>query len=369
MVEFETNDLDEIRELFIRINFLGTPIAAADRAFARASVVDLRELAHEAWADLPPGFQMLRYEAILQTLALVERVNDVGERSYEPVIRRWEREAHQSARNRTALLRKWRQLRLSFGKAVDYLRQNFSVLEGSYLPSEYMVALLAVFFYEHGGVPSLAQAREIRKWFWSTAVCQRYSGRGFRKNILSDVRFCRRLAKRRHRFSLAERADAGDLLRAEFQRRAALVDGCFCLLAKRKPTHFRNGSPIPQAVYQSRSNRKNKHHIFPKNLLRRAGVPERQINSICNICFIVAEENQEIGSKHPLRYLEPYRHKRFFARGLTSHLIPHGNDSGLWETRVKRGFATFLRQRQAEICKALEDEAGMRLFRRDSLSI
>lgn len=367
VVQFETNDLDEIRELFIRINSLGTPIASADRAFARASVIDLRALAHEAWDELPPGFRVLRYESILQTLALVEGVKDVGERSYEPLIRRWERDAARSPARRAELLRTWGRLRQAFGKAVDYLHQYFSVLEASYLPSENMVALLAVYFFEQGGVPSAAQAREIRKWFWSTAVCQRYSGRGFRKNILKDVRFFRGLARRRTRFVLSERADAGDLLRAEFQRRAALIDGAFCLLAKHQPTHFKNGAPIPQAVYQSRSNRKNKHHIFPRALLKRVNVPDRQINSVCNISFITAEENQEIGSKPPLKYLGALRKKRFFGPSMRSHLMPHGSKSGLWAEAARAGFAVFVRQRQVEICRAFEREAGMRLFRRDTL--
>jgi len=46
IVKISTEDLEEARELFIRINSLGTPLGAADRAFARASRFDLRELAN-----------------------------------------------------------------------------------------------------------------------------------------------------------------------------------------------------------------------------------------------------------------------------------------------------------------------------------
>ena len=45
VVFVETSSIDEIRELFIRINSQGIPVGAADRAFARATRLDLR-----AWA-------------------------------------------------------------------------------------------------------------------------------------------------------------------------------------------------------------------------------------------------------------------------------------------------------------------------------
>jgi hypothetical protein len=367
VVRIKTQRMETVRELFIRINSLGTPISAPDRAFARAAEVDLREMAHETWSTLPEGFRRVPYATILQALALVEGVKDVGERAYEAVIRRLEKEMRRSPASKRRFLRQWGRLRKALGKSADYLRARFKVLNDSYLPSSYMLALLSVFFFHKNGAPSPVQRREIAKWFWATGVGQRYSGRGFRTNIARDHDFFRRLALTgRGRFLLGERVDRAEVRRAEYTRRAAVPDAFFCLLAKRGPAYFENGEPLPEHLYTSRSNRKNKHHIFPQALLRRKAVGNRDIHSVTNVCLLDAEENQSIGSRRPSVYLALWRRRRHFRRTMRAHLIPSGPDSPLWEEHnVRRGYRRFMKQRLDEICRAFEKEAGMRLFRRD----
>src|SRR5262249_549977 len=75
MVIVSSENLEEARALFLRINSLGTPLSAADRAFARASKFDLRELAEDTWKALPGNFKGVRYEMLLQTRALLD---DIG---------------------------------------------------------------------------------------------------------------------------------------------------------------------------------------------------------------------------------------------------------------------------------------------------
>jgi hypothetical protein len=363
-VFIESNDLEEIRELFVRINSLGTPISSADRAFARAAVVDLRQMVHEVVEGLPPGFRGLSGEMLLQTLALIRGVRDVGERAYEPVLRKLEKRVTSSKVEKNSLLKDWKRLRRALGKAVDYLHSSLHVLDEEFLPSRYMIALLTLFFVHHPAAPSSRQRAEIRKWFWATGVAQRYSGRGFRDNIIGDADFFRRLARDgKARFQLQERVDISDLSRADYSRRASISDAFFCLLAEREPSYIENGEPLPLQVYASRANAKNKHHIFPRKHLRPLKIAARKINSICNICFVVAEENQSIGSKPPRRYLEAHRRKQYFARTMKSHLIPYDAKSGLWDPNSRRGFQSFLKVREAAIARAFEEAAGMKLFR------
>jgi hypothetical protein len=122
-----------------------------------------------------------------------------------------------------------------------------------------------------------------------------------------------------------------------------------------------NGEDVPEASIAAKANRKNRHHIFPRALLMRHGVRQTEINSICNICFVVAEENQSIGSKKPMRYLEPYQRKRHFRRVMQSHLIPYSSPA-LWTPNTKSGFKQFLQERRALLCRVFNQEAGMRLF-------
>jgi hypothetical protein len=191
-------------------------------------------------------------------------------------------------------------------------------------------------------------------------------GRGYRDNILADLDFFKRLAGRgTARFSFAEKPLRSDVRRADFSRRSGMTAAFFCLLALQKPKYIENGDPIPLEAYSTRANRKDRHHIFPVAQLRAKGFTRSQYNSLCNICFVVAEENQSIGQKKPVSYLSDVRRKRFFSRVMKSHLIPHHNDSGIWDFNVSRGYKKFVKQRLVVLCKAFEAQAGMKLFVED----
>lgn len=364
----ESPDLEEIRETFIRINSQGMRISSADRAFARASVIDLREKAHDLRVQLPERFRGLDYGTILLGFSFVspEREPDVGERALESMISWWERRIERDDRVQNQFLDCWAKFRTAFQKALDYLRENFSVLDKDFLPSVNMLATLTVFFYHHRAQPSSRRRAEIRKWFWATGVGQRYSGRGYRQNVLADVRFFKRLALTDNaRFHFEDRVDRSDVLKTEYTQPAAIAKAFLCLLASRRPCYLNNGRPVPLYREAARANRGDRHHVFPRGLLSRYGFRHREYNSLCNICFIVAEENQSIGSKRPRIYLAAFRGKRFFARAMRSHLLPYDRESGLWVVGVDRAFRRFRKRRLHIICKAFEDEAGMRLFRRD----
>ena len=167
IVRVTTEDLEKARELFIRINSLGTPLGAADRAFARASRFDLRQLADNTWQHLPPSFKGLRNELFLQTRALLDDIDDVGERAFESVTRKWNRMIEQDPTAVKQFTRLWDRQRKAILRALDYLKQNFFVLDDGLLPSEYMVATLAIFFYQHPALATPRQQTEIRKWFWA----------------------------------------------------------------------------------------------------------------------------------------------------------------------------------------------------------
>jgi hypothetical protein len=288
----------------------------------------------------------------------------VGERAYELVIRHWEERIEQDKAQTRGFVRLWSEFTRAFGKAVDYLAEHFCVLNHDFLPSENMLATLSVFFYEHHGQPNGKQQREIRAWFWATGVAQRYSGRGHRENILKDAALFRRLARTgRARFALPDRIDPGEVTRAEYTRRSSLTDTFFCLLATQRPCYLSNGAPIPASVFAVAANRKNRHHIFPKALLANSGFRYKKYNSLCNICFLVAEENHSWGARHPASYLADFRDKRHFSSTMKSHLIPCHRCSSLWRRGAQHAFPSFVRDRRTLICRAFESEAGIRLFK------
>jgi len=363
-----TNRLEEVRESFIRINALGTPVSAADRAFARASAFDMRHLVRQAKMGLAVGFQDLPDFAVLLAMAFMQgERGDVGERPVMAAIRKLEIRVDASKSALSQFTKEWTRLRSALGKAVDYFRSNFSVLNRGFLPSDNMLIVFTMFLYWNRGLPNATQKKEVRRWFWSTAIGQRYSGRGHRANILKDLEFFERMARKGvARFRLENRVHKSDLRRLEFTTRSSRTNAFLCLLLRQGPRYIENGDPIPLENISARANVNQKHHIFPRARLRSKGFSSKEYNSLCNICFIVAEENQSIGKRPPCDYLteawEDYRH---FCKVMKSHLIPADDESGIWDEDIRRGYRRFVRQRLDLICAALEKEAGIKLFQED----
>jgi hypothetical protein len=364
--------LAEIGEVFIRVNSQGMRITSADRAIALMGKLDVRAMAHELRQRLrDKRFALTTIDPILMGFNLIaeQQSADGDPPKLEAMARRWSRGIQKDEAQKIRFRRLWHKYQNAFRLAVDCLRQRFPVYDESYLPSANMLATLAVFFFHHSAQPNRRQAAEIRKWFWATGVAQRYSGRGYHRNIVADARFFRLLARgaRRH-FALRDRLDPVlDIKAVEYGSRAARARAFFCLLASRTPRYLENGEPIPldQGVI-SHANRRHRHHIFPRGQLKNHFSP-RVYNSLCNVCFLVSSNNLAIGMRLPRRYLQEYRDRSRtrFRRVMKSHLIPAGDEDGVWGRSIVAAFKQFREERLSLICQAFEKEAGMKLFRRD----
>lgn len=365
---FVQGRLDTIRESFLRINTQGMKISTADAIFTRAEDLDLRDIQHEVHQHLDDGFGRIPEMPILFAMSAVRGGTEARGQALRMVIQRLEREAKADPRLRKQLARQWHRLGVCFGKAVDYLRQHFCVLNREYLYSDYVVAVLALFFFWNGRGPSASQKEQLHRWFWATAVGSRYSGNNFNRCIPEDVEFFHRLASKPNaRFTYTPEVDQVDVRKAQYASRTGITAAFYCMLLSRQPVSILDDglNPIPLDRYATSANRKDRHHIFPRAVLAHAGFPASLYNSICNICLLTAEENQSIGSRRPRSYLGDVEEDgTYFKRKMTRHLIPVHDESGIWDTDIKRGFKRFARERTELICRELEAVAGMRLFRK-----
>ena len=91
----------------------------------------------------------------------------------------------------------------------------------------------------------------------------------------------------------------------------------------------------------------------------------RVYNSLCNICFLVSRDNLAIGKRRPRSYLNDFRgeSRQRFKRVMRSHLIPAGVDAGVWVPGIVGSFKQFRKERLDLICRAFENEAGIKIFR------
>lgn len=359
----ETDDRAEVRETFIRINSLGMRIGAADQAFARASRFKMRGLVRESQHSLGNGFSKIKRTTILQVVSMALGGRDLGQRAIDGMVARLERDEEA----RKEFNKAWPRLRTAIGMAADYLVSELKVPNFGFLPSEPMVAILALYFFHNGNVrPPRAAKAKLQRWFWATAVGARYTGRGYRPNLTSDATFVKRLAENPMTpMTLGPRVPLSTLARVDYSRPGPVSNGFFCLLRQHGPRYLEDGGEIPLGEISTRANRSDKHHVFPRALLRNQGLGPDKFNSLLNICYLVARENQSVGQKRPRHYFtEVPGNRRTRNIALRSHLVPSVSGTGIWDVNVKRGFKTFCDQRARLLAKEFERVAGGKLFER-----
>lgn len=369
LVTLQSATLDEIGEVFIRVNSQGMRITSADRAIALMGNLDVRSMAHELRQYIREEvFNISGIDPILMGFNLIAESpqDDGAPPKLEIMARRWSKLIQTDESHKDNFRQIWHKYQNSFRASVDFLHNHFPVHDESYLPSVNMLATLAVFFFYHPAPPNQQQSREIRKWFWTTGIAQRYSGKGYHRNIVADAKFFEALAQgKRKSFVFRDLLDpVVDIQGSEYSSRSARTRTFFCLLASRRPQYLDNGDAIPlmnNAIHHA--NLKHRHHIFPRGQLKNH-FSSHVYNSLCNICFLVAHDNNKIGGKLPGNYLSNYRDNgwQLFSQVMRSHLIPIEKDSGIWDKGIVQAFKQFRKTRLALICKELEREAGIKLF-------
>lgn len=355
----DTKEVEHVRQTFIRINGQGMRITEADKAFSQAQKVGPLHRFHTLRAQMASGFSALGKEIYWNTLVLARGHRSLGQKS----IARLSRDIEKTEEAERWFKKEEPKLANAIRKACDYLQNTFGVRSLEFLPSENMIAVLALFFHANGAQPTATQAKQIRLWFWYVAVAQRYVGASYERHILDDADFFKTLGqKRKGNYRIEERAPMHKLRLGIYNAGGALPKAYRLLLMRCEPRYISNGEPIPLDEASASGNRKQLHHIFPKAFLKKAGVPEETQNLICNICYLAAHDNQSFGGKAPKVYLEEYRRRKHFARVMKSHLIPYVRDSPLWGTKSNRGFRQFLDERAKLIARTFTDAAGARLF-------
>lgn len=327
ILEYETflmfvhGRLSDIRESFLRVNTQGMKVTTADAIFTRAETLNLRDIVHEIREHIDDEFGDVPDEPLLFLLSAIRGGSEARGRAVDAIIRRLNKEATKDSKLRKSLARDW----------------------GRIGPC---------------------------KWFWATSTGSRYSGRDFNRSVPADLKFFKALARNQaHRFRYDPQVEIVDIRKAQYASRTAITSAVYCMLLLRKPVYLlgKGLNDIPVQRYSTRANRKDRHHIFPRQPLANAGIPAKLYNSISNVCLLVAEENQTIGSKQPRRYLGGLERPGFsFKRKMDRHLIPVDESSGLWNRNLRRGFSRFIQARTKLLCKSLEQQAGIRLFRTES---
>lgn len=334
---------DHLAESFVRVNDRGVKLDTVNLVVATAwrKDFDLQERIDDFKASLPYGFSDLEDENILQAISL--NVNNGFSKAVQlNLARKWKEWKLEDVQD------EWRRNKQSIQKVIDYLHDNLGVKQWDFIPFGIMVSIFSTYFYDNSHSPTKDQASKIERWFWQAALLGRYSGAGFSSNVLEDKRKLAKLAKGvKVSFNYGSRIGLSDIIHTPLYRSSYLRNAFLCLLALQQPKRFDNGKAVNLEEAVASINDKQRHHIFPRNILK-SHFNEDQINSICNICFIPAGLNQVILNKRPRDYFGKYQKalgKKKFASVLEGHLIPYDSHSGIWNVNVSEGYRRFLTKR------------------------
>jgi hypothetical protein len=234
----------------------------------------------------------------------------------------------------------WQPVIEGLALSLTILHDDCWVLQPKWLPFNTMLSPMAAALARAAaskGVAVGAQREQIKRWFWCSAFSQAYekspntqSGRDVGELIpwLSDPAAPAPENVRQFRFS-------PELLRDVTPRQRSLYRATICLIL---------ASGIDD------------HHIFPAKFLEDRGLDTRQRDCVLNRCLIDSATNQRISCSAPSAYMADLRDEPGFPMQavLSSHLIPHGPESGLWSD----DYELVLQKRLELVASAIGQAAG-----------
>jgi hypothetical protein len=192
----------------------------------------------------------------------------------------------------------------TLSRTIDLLTTEFKVYSLSLLPYEAILVILCAVL-EKLEKPNAQQLNRIREWFWRVSFTERY--RGASETIISnDIKDTKSyiLDNVGSASNFGDPPDASVICKAIFRTNNARSKAFALLLASQNPRNLTDGSLIDLTEALSLFNRRQYHHIYPKNYLKSKSLPSKiDSSSIANICMLTASANREIGDRSPNEYI------------------------------------------------------------------
>ena len=317
-------DLDEVVDIFNRVNSGGTKLSSADLALARLcahSPQARNELRHllQVWAQA--GFHF-KQEWLLRSATAVA-TNQASFSSLRDV----------SVSDFSIALKKAAQ---GVDFLLNLLNSRLGIDHNRVLASTYALIALARLVSDSGGsITDVRTQQRILFWYVHCFMWGRYSGpveTRIRRDLVALETdgvdgLIDELAQ--WRGSLAVRPD--DFVSSSIGARFYPL--MYILTRVNDARDLQNGLSLSHGMLGLRS-KLHVHHIFPKKRLYDAGYNRSQVNALANFCFLTAESNWHIGAADPAAYLAEAEERN--PGVLRSQWIPE--DEALWSIDRYREF-------------------------------
>ena len=285
--------LDEVCPIFERINSSGTKLSTYDLMVAAtwSTEFDLDDSVSQiANALEPKGFEDIDRITVVKCMSALHTGSIKDDAIYE--LRKI------SAEDLAALTKATEQ---ALFHAVDSLSTEFGVYSWDFLSYEALVVIMCALFAESHTL-SPEQHVRLKQWFWRASWSERYKAGGetfVSKDIERVKGFV--LNNTESLTVFGEPPTGSEWKRIYFRMNASRSRALALALAMVKPRCLLNGAAIDVQQALSAFNRKQFHHVYPRNYLKKAG--EEDDNLALNICLLPAAANQKISDQDPNKYL------------------------------------------------------------------
>jgi hypothetical protein len=285
--------LDEVCPIFERINSSGTKLSTYDLMVAAtwSKDFDLDDSVNEiAEALKPKGFDDIDRITVVKCMSALQHGSIKEDAIY--ALRNLDAKSLALLTDSTAE---------SLYRAVDALSTEFGIYDWSLLSYEALVIAMCVVFSDAHTLTA-EQHRRLRQWFWRASFSERYKAGG-ETFVSTDLGKVRAFVRDGHGDAgeFGEAPSEAEWKRSEFRLNASRSRAMALALGKAAPRCLVNGASVDVEQALSTFNRKQFHHLYPRNFLKKAG--EENDNTLLNICLLPAAANNKISDKNPNEYL------------------------------------------------------------------
>jgi hypothetical protein len=347
---------EEVAEIFVRVNSLGMKLRGSDLALAQIT---------SRWKDSLKLFEAFQSECeekwFTLDLGLIVRalvVFTTGQSRFKTVA------TIPVDRMREG----WEKAKEGLRFAVNFLRANAGIEDETLLASPIYIITIGFYAMTRDYRLSGEDERGLRRWLYIANARGHYSASS-ETTLDADLNLISRggstadlLAALKQQLGRFEVFPEDLIGRGQ---RSALFSMAYLALKAKGAKDWRTRLGL-SLTHSGRFHFIEQHHLFPKALLKRAGVGKAEVHEIANMAFITGGTNRNIAARPPEEYLAKIVEEQG-KEALETHCVPTKPE--LWRVDA---YPKFLAYRRAALAEAINrfismDDEGRTVFNLEQL--
>lgn len=288
-----TLSYDEVTEIFVRVNSLGSKLRGSDLALAQITAKWKNSL--QIFLDFQVECQKIGFDIELGVLLRSLVVIATGQCRFKTI----------GSVNLNTLKDAWKSACEGTHFALNFLRSNTGIDNEVLLSSPYLIVALAYFGHARNYQINPEESKQLRYWLLTANAKGRFS-RGSSESLLDqDISTIKNNGSvndllDRLRLQFGHLEITHDELEGRNQR-SSLFKTMFLAFKDAGATDWNSHLEI-SLDHAGSQHRLQFHHIFPKAVLSKSGYTPREADDISNLAFIGGKTNRVISDKQPKDY-------------------------------------------------------------------